>query len=90
MCGTKSQRLWELPILPAHVWGLEVFTYWDLKETRKSTCKMGQHVGMVNPLLNVAVHLLLEMPLQRQKPLGTGWWEARGITVKRTFDVTNT
>lgn len=24
MCGMNSQRLWELPVLPAHVGGLEV------------------------------------------------------------------
>lgn len=50
----------------------------------------GQYLGMVNALLNVAFHLLPEMPLERQETLGEGWWEARGISVKRTFDVTNT
>lgn len=64
MRSMKSQRLWEFPILPAYVAGvLERLSYWVLKETRKSTCNMGQHVGMVNPLLNVALHLLPKMAL---------------------------
>lgn len=51
---------------------------------------MGQYIGMVKTLLNFAFQLLPEMPLQRQKTLGEGREEARGISVKRTSDVTNT
>lgn len=64
MCSTKSQSLWELPVLPAHVGGLEALSYQALKETRKSTCRMGQYVGMANTLLIVAFHLLPKMLLQ--------------------------
>lgn len=56
MCSTKSQKLWKLPILPASC-------LLGSRQTRKSTGKMGQYVGMVNPLLNIALHLLPEMPL---------------------------
>ena len=67
MLTMKPQRLWELPILPAHVVGvLERLSSWVLKETRKSAHKIGQHVGMVSPSLNVALHLLPKMALQQQ------------------------
>lgn len=70
MCSMKSRRLWDLPILSAHVVGvLERLSYRVLKETRKSTCKMSQHVGTVKPSLNVALHLLPKMALQQQSTL---------------------
>ena len=53
---------------------------------KKSTCKLGQHVGMVNPLLNVALHLLPKMALQQQSTVP--WVYTTGITLVTSLSPT--